>query len=99
MIGVHAIERPLSVGRPIEEAPSLDNGVRVVSVLGSSFQAESIELGLGKVPLKVLGIGEDLCTLTESLGMGQVGSSQPTGIPHTAQRGKKVLERPQQFSS
>lgn len=54
-------------------------------VLGHAIQKSPV-MGLGHVLLEVLGIGENLSTLLESLGVGQVSSSQPTGIPHTAQQ-------------
>lgn len=80
----HAIKWPLSVGHAVQEAASLNSGVSVAPVLGHAIQ-ESPVLGLRHVLLEVLGIGENLSALPESLGVGQVGSSQPTGIPHTAQ--------------
>ena len=81
----HAIERPLSVGHAIQEAAALDSGASVVApVLGHAIQKGPV-MGLSHVLLEVLGIGENLSALLESLGVGQVGSSQPTGIPHAAQ--------------
>ena len=49
-------------------------------------------VGLSHVLLEVLGIGENLSALLESLRVGQVSGSQPTGIPHAAQREGGVLE-------
>ena len=87
----HAIERPLSVWHAVQEAASLKSGVSVAPVLGHAIQKSPV-VGLSHVLLEVLGIGENLSTLLESLGVGQVSSSQPTGIPHTAQREGRVLE-------
>lgn len=68
----------------------------VVPILGRAIQKKprGLSLGLSQVLLEVLGIGENLSALLESLGMGQVSSCQPTGIPHTAQRERTVLEGP-----
>lgn len=60
-------------------------------ILGHAIQKRPV-MGLSHVLLEVLGIGENLSTLLESLGVGQVSSSQPTGIPHTAQWEEGVLE-------
>lgn len=87
----HAVERPLSVGHAIQEAASLDSGVSVAPVLGHAIQKSPV-MGLSHVLLEVLGIGENLSTLLESLGVGQVSSSQPTGIPHTAQQEVSVRD-------
>lgn len=81
----HAIERPLSVGHAIQEAASLNNGEIVAPILSHAIQ-ESPVVGLSHVLLVVQGIGENLSALMESLGVSQVYSSQPTGIPHTAQQ-------------
>lgn len=63
----------------------------VAPILGHAIQKSPV-MGLSHVLLEVLGIGENLSALLESLGVGQVSSSQPTGIPHTAQREGGVLE-------
>ncbi len=60
-------------------------------ILGHAIQKSPI-MGLSHVLLEVLGIGENLSALLESLGVGQVSSSQPTGIPYTAQWEGGVLE-------
>lgn len=80
----HAIEGPLSVGHAAQEAAALYVGVSVAPVLAHAIQ-ESPVAGLRHVLLEVLRIGENLSALPESLGVGQVCSRQPTGIPHTAQ--------------
>lgn len=81
----HAIEGPLSVGHTVQEAAALYGGLSVAPVLAHAIQ-ESPVLGLRHVLLEVLRIGENLSALLESLGVGQVCSRQPTGIPHTAQQ-------------
>lgn len=78
------IKRPLSVSYAIQKAASLKSGVSVASIVGHAIQEDPI-WGLGHVLLEVLGIGQNFCTLLEALGVGQVSSSQPTGIPYTAQ--------------
>lgn len=86
----HAIEWPLSVGHTIWEAALKESGLGVTHTLDRAIQKSPVA-ELSHVLLEVLGIGENLSTLLESLGVGQVGSSQPTGIPHTAQWERKVL--------
>lgn len=80
----HAIEGPLSVGHAAQEAAALDGGLSVAAVLADAIQ-ESPVAGLRHVLLEVLRVGENLSALLESLGVCQVCSRQPTGIPHTAQ--------------
>lgn len=77
-------ERPLSVSYAVQKASALYSGVSVASILGHAIQENPI-VGLGHVLLEVLGIGQNFCTLLEALSVGQVSSSQPTGIPYTAQ--------------
>lgn len=78
------IKRPLPVSYAIQKAASLYSGVSVASILGHAIQEKPI-VGLGYVLLEVLGIGQNFCTLLEALGVGQVSSAQPTGIPYTEQ--------------
>lgn len=83
-VSISVTKWPLSVSYAIQKAASLKSGVSVASIVGHAIQENPI-WGLGHVLLEVLGIGQNFCTLLEALGVGQVSSSQPTGIPYTAQ--------------
>lgn len=76
VVGLHAIEGSLSTGRAIEEAGRRDMSAAPVH---SPMGAEAIEL----VEL-VLGVREELGTLLEALGVGQVCSGQPTSVSQAA---------------
>ena len=70
MVALHVIQQPLSIGHPVEKAPTLT--VTIDSPIGM----ETIQL----VDM-VLGIREELGTLPEALGMGQVCRRQAASVP------------------
>lgn len=90
-VRLDAFKGPLPVGYTIQEAASLDGGVGTAPVLGHAIQISPVKW-LRHVLLEVLGIGEHLSALLESLCVGQVSSRQPIGIPHAAQREEGVSE-------
>lgn len=96
VIRLHALQGPLSARCPLEAAQLVDGLVPI----GDGAVSGGGAIGDGHaVELLVLCIGQQLCTLLKALGMGQVGSSQPTGVPQTARQESCLLVRltPQQM--
>ena len=83
VVRLHAVQGPLPAWRPLVEAAQLADVLVPI---------EDGAVGGGHaVKLLVLRVGQELCTLLKALGMGQVCSSQPTGVPQAAWQESCVL--------